>query len=157
MQSLLIKTPTGLSPAHDEDFEALKGLKVGEVIKVNWTRPRPRNVRYFRKWWALAKFAYEHWEPGELDDPRLKGVVPEKSFERFRKDLTILAGHYEAFYRVDNTVKVEAKSIAFWSMSEDEFDSFYNATVNAVLKHILKHYKREDLEQVVESLMLGFG
>jgi len=34
-QSLLIKTPTGLSPAHDEDFEALKGLKVGEVIKVN--------------------------------------------------------------------------------------------------------------------------
>jgi len=156
-EALLIKTLSGLTPAHEEDFDTLKGVKIGEMIRAKWTKPRTRNVRFFRKWWLLAKYAYEHWEPGEFDDPRLKGVVPEKSFERFRKDLTILAGHYEAFYRIDGTVKVEAKSLAFWSMEEEEFDKLYKATVNAVLKHILQNYQREDLEQVVENLLMGFG
>ncbi|MEJ1365643.1 MAG: DUF1367 family protein [Candidatus Sedimenticola sp. (ex Thyasira tokunagai)] len=104
----------------------------------------------------LAKFAYEHWEPGEIEDPRLKGAIPEKSFDRFRKDLTILAGHYDAFYRIDNTVKVEAKSIAFWSMDEEEFEQLYSSTINAVLKHILKNYTRDDLDTVVDQLMMGF-
>ncbi|MEJ1365644.1 MAG: hypothetical protein RPU52_02525 [Candidatus Sedimenticola sp. (ex Thyasira tokunagai)] len=48
-EALLIKTPAGLSPAHDEDADALKRVRMGEMVKVRWSKPRTRNVRFFRK------------------------------------------------------------------------------------------------------------
>ena len=154
-EALLSKTPDGFIPLSDEDSEAMRRMKIGEVIRVRWTKPR--NLRFFRKWWALVNFAFDHWETGELVDPKLKGIFPEKNMERFRKDLTILAGHYDSFYRIDCTVRIEAKSISFAQMKEGDFDKFYSATIDAILKYILTNYQREDLEQVVEQLLAGFG
>ncbi|MEE8128175.1 DUF1367 family protein [Candidatus Vondammii sp. HM_W22] len=154
-EALLSKTPDGFIPLSDEDSEAMRRVKIGEVIRVRWTKPR--NLRFFRKWWALVNFAFDHWETGELVDPKLKGIFPEKNMERFRKDLTILAGHYDSFYRIDGTVRIEAKSISFAQMKEGDFDKFYSATIDAILKYILTNYQREDLEQVVEQLLAGFG
>ena len=68
-----------------------------------------------------------------------------------------MAGHYDSFYRIDGTVRIEAKSISFAQMKEGDFDKFYSATIDAILKYILTNYQREDLEQVVEQLLAGFG
>jgi len=79
--------------------------------------------------------------------------VPEKAFEQFRKDLIILSGHYNAYYRLDGSVRIEAKSISFGSMNEDTFEELYSSTIDVVLKRILHHYTREDLENVVREAM----
>lgn len=154
MELRVIKTPAGaLVPADSESAEMLSRVKTGRALRMKSTQMRERNVRFFRKWWALVDFAFDNWEPAELDDPRWKGVTPEKTKDRFRKDLTILAGYYEASYRVDGSVRIEAKSIAFGRMSEDEFERLYSNTINAVLKHILTHYDRDQLDAVVEQIL----
>jgi hypothetical protein len=143
------------APASENDVATVAHIKIGEWVKCAMTRPR--NIKFFRKWWTLVEYAYEHWEPAQLDDPKWKGVIPEKNKNRFRKDLTILAGHYEAFYRVDGSVRVEAKSISFASMDEEAFEQFYSTCVDVVLKHILKNYTRDDLEQIVDQLLLRYA
>jgi hypothetical protein len=56
------------------------------------------------------------------------------SFERFRKDVTILAGHHHPVVNLKGELRMEADSIAFGNMSEEEFEKLYNATL-AVLVH----------------------
>lgn len=138
-------------PADAGSVEAAKRFKVGRAVRFKATQQR--NYDHHKKWFALAAFAYDHWEPTALLDPKYPNVVPEKSFDRFRKDLIILSGFYEATFRVDGTTRIEAKSISFGSMPQDEFDQLYSNTIDAVLKHILTHYDRQELERVVMELM----
>jgi hypothetical protein len=63
-----------------------------------------------------------------------KGEPVMPSFERFRKDVTILAGHHHPVVNLKGELRMEADSIAFGNMSEEEFEKLYNATL-AVLVH----------------------
>lgn len=131
------------------------GLSVCPFCDRKFKEKVDRNYLFFRKWWALVKYAYGHWEPPEIDYKHSK-VVPEKNFERFRKDLTILAGHYEASYRINGEVRIEAKSVSYKEFpTDDSFKEFYSATIDAVLKHILKNYTGQELERCVLEVM-GF-
>lgn len=143
-----------LAPLEEEDVDYVNRLRVGQVIRGEFRRQR--NYLFLQKWFCLAKFAYEHWEPSGLEGPKWKGVAPEKSFERFRRDLIILAGYYDASYRLDNSVRIEARSISFGSMGQEEFEALYSATVDVVLKHVLKDYTRKDLDKIVDQI-LGFA
>ena len=147
-----IKLPNGsFAPADEASREEAAKFKVGSPVRFKATRQR--NYQFHKKWFALVGFAYDHWEPATLQDPKFEGVKPEKNFDRFRKDLIILAGFYDATFRIDGSTRIEAKSISFASMSQDDFDRLYSATIDAVLKHILTHYEREELEEVVLQLL----
>lgn len=145
----LIRTEMGFLPADDSSRDALKRWKVGDAAKVEMTKAR--NYQFFRKWWALINFAFDHWEPEEK--VQFKGVPVEKNLDRFRKDITILAGHFTASYRVDGSCRIEPKSIAFGNMSEDTFADLYSKTIDVVLKHILTNYEKEELEGIVDQVM----
>ena len=156
MEANFIKVPGGhLVPASDQDKEIVDKIKVGQVLTFKFTRMR--NYQFFRKWWALVDFAYDYWIPPDLpDDPEkqwLKNVTPLKNKDRFRRDLTILAGYHDAFYRVDGSVRIEAKSISFGSMSEDEFEKLYSATIDVVIKHVCTQYTDEELNSMVEQAL----
>lgn len=146
---------TALVPVTDEDRELLGKIGAGEIVTVELRRMR--NYQFFRKWWALVNFAFDYWEPPNLpDDPDrtwLRKVAPQKSKDRFRKDLTILAGYYDAHYRLDGSVRIEAKSISFGSMTEDEFEKLYSATIDVVLKHVLTNYTEPELQYVVDEAL----
>jgi hypothetical protein len=143
----LRKVGGGLVGATEADIEYINKLKHNQVLSADFKKKR--NSAFFRKWWALIDFAYEHWEP-DLPDHKLN---PEKTFDRFRKDLTILAGYYTAEYRINGDVRIEAKSISFAKMEEEEFEQLYSNTINAILKHILKNYTYADLDNVVNELL----
>ena len=152
MDLVMLKTPSGaLVPGDSEATEALRKIKTGKALRMSATRMR--NYEFHKKFFALVNFAYEHWEPGELPDARWRGVQPEKTFDRFRKDLIILAGFYEATYRLDGSVRIEAQSISFGRMDEDDFEALYSKVINVVLKHVLRNYTREDLDHVVEQIL----
>jgi len=149
-EASFVKHPNGiLVPASQNDVDYLDGIKTGDVIKGKFSKVR--NGMFFRKWWALVGFLYDHWEPESA--PGQVKMVPQKNFDRFRKDLTIFAGFYEMFYRLNGDVKVEAKSISFGSMDELEFEQLYSKTIDVGLQRILKNYTSDDVDRVVENLL----
>lgn len=137
-------------PDDKQTADFIDRLKYSQIFTADFKRPR--NYLFHKKYFALIKYAYENWEPQEFKDAEWKGVVPEKSFDRFRKDLIILSGRYHAVYRVDGSVRIEAESISFASMSEESFAELYDATINVILKKILTNYSREDIDKVIETI-----
>lgn len=153
MDIMLVKTPGGaLAPVDAEAREMVDKLKLGQGIQASVRRAR--NVRFHRKGMALFRLAYDVWEP--LTPLEYKGLPVAKDFERFRKDMTILAGFYKAVYNARGEVRLEAESLRFSSMSEERFEEVFNAVLNVVWSRVLKaagYASVEDVEEVIEELM----
>lgn len=138
MEVLCRRVPGGLAPESDDEAEKLKKLKAGASVRVTVTQET--NARFRRKWWALAKYAFDLWSE-TVPDREYRGQEVQRSFERFRKDLTILAGRFHPVWTVKGEMRVEADSLSWARMSDEAFDAFYSATINAVLQKILAHTK----------------
>lgn len=138
-----------LVPVRDQDVEWLLKASNEEYLLGEIKVLSGRNAKFFRKWWAMVNFAYEHFEPQAIES---KYGKPEKSLERFRKDLTILAGYYNPTYKINGELVLEPKSIAWSKMDEEEFKLFYTATFNAISKYIFSHYKPEELKAIENAL-----
>lgn len=147
MKVNLIKQGQVFIPATPQDEEKLSQVKSGQPVEVELKQKR--NVKFLRKFFAMLNIGFEAFEPNEK---AYKGHVAEKNFERFRKDVVIMAGFYDATYDIKGNLKLEAHSISFGKMSEDEFNKVYNACCNVLLKQVLHNYTREDLDHVVEQL-----
>ncbi len=143
MDIFLTKINGALYPASEDDHEKLKKIKTGEPVRV--TLKRVRNYKFHRKYFALLNLAFDYWEPPE-------NHVGEKNFDRFRKDCIILAGFYERYVRLDGSTRVEAKSISFAKMSEDEFEDLYNKTIDVIIKYVLTSYTGDMLRSIVDQL-----
>ena len=125
-------------------------IKNGEIVSAEIKRPR--NYKFHKKYFALLNYAYSVWEPVSIEH---KGKVAEKSFDRFREDIVILAGYYETVVNIKGDVKAQAKSISFGKMEEYEFEQLYSKTIDVILKHVLDGYTREDIDRVIEEI-IGF-
>ena len=145
----LIKTPTGaLVPADSQSAEYLKKQKVGQGFKASVTRAR--NIKFHRKFFDLLKYAFDRWEP---EEKFYKGKPVSKNFNQFRADITILAGYYETAVRMDGSIRVTPKSIAFHRMDEDEFEALYSAVIDVLLQRIFIDQTRDDVENVVNNIL----
>lgn len=122
-------------------------VKVGEVIRVEFSKPR--NANFHKKYFALLNIGFDAFEP----QAQHKGVIVDKNFELFRKDVTIQAGFYDVTVNLNGELRLVAKSISFASMGENEFNDLYNKTVNVILQKVLTNYTREDLDEVVEQVL----
>lgn len=151
MTTLFVRKESGLikpidEMAEDELLDLPDGEYKCELSKV-------RNARFHRKFFALLNEAFKIWEPelivGDFETPR-------KSFERFRKDLCILAGFYHQSVGLDGRLHFEAESISFASMDDVKFEKVYNQVLNVILLHVLKGYNKADLEERVNRV-LGFS
>ena len=143
MDIFLTKINGALHPASENDQELLKTIKQGQPVRVKLTRVR--NYQFMKKWFALLNLAFDYWEPPE-------NHVGEKNFERFRKDIIILAGFYESYVRLDGSTRVEPKSISFAKMSEDEFEELYDKTLDVIIKYALTSYTGDMLRSIVDQV-----
>ena len=144
-QVLLVKNNNALYAADEVAERYLSRIAQGEAVEVKVRKYR--NLAFHRKFFALLNYAYDMWEPPEVEPEKgwMKAMTPEKSFDRFRKDLIILAGYYEPHYRVNGEVRLEAKSIAFDKMDEDEFAELYSAVLDVILDKICVGYNADQL------------
>ena len=151
MELLLIKSLGGLIPENEEEAEKLKRFKLGTTIKCKITEMV--NAKFRRKWWALAELAYDSWvETAGM--PEYKGQRIEPNFDKFRKELTILAGYWHPVVRINGDAMREADSLAWASMNEETFEKLYSATINAVLERIYKSSMSEEkLRNIVNDVM----
>lgn len=145
-----VGTIWALVPAHDSDLEAIKKLPANQPITVSVTRIR--NVDHHRKYFALLNYAFDVWEPPE-GDPAMLGV--QKNFDTFRKNIAVKAGFYEMHYTLAGTIRIEAKSISFTSMDQDEFEKLYDKTIDVLLNMVpqLTNHTDDELRAVVDQLM----
>lgn len=145
MKILFTKSPGGvLVPASDIEAGKMEKFKTGESYEVEIKRSR--NPAFLRKAFALFNFCFEHWqgEQSFLDEAA--------QFDKFRKDLTCLAGYRHTLVNIRGEARVEAMSLSFGAMSEDEFEQCYSAIVNAAIRNIFNG--SQDAE--IESRLMSF-
>lgn len=147
----LTKTSSGaLIPADQETAEFIAKLKLGAGLRGDFKRMR--NPRFHRKGMALFRLAFDAWDAPKLE---YKGQQVAKSFERFRHDLTILAGHYTSTVNLRGEVRLEAKSLSFGSMDDTEFEAVYKDVLTVIWERILAgkgYVSPEAVDNVVEKL-----
>lgn len=131
-QVAFIRLPNGdLRPMDDEALAATKRWKTGDVIRGDFAKMR--NGRFFRKWWALITVGFGLWqESGARAEHNGQEILP--NIEKYRKDTTIMAGHYHTVLNVRGELRLEADSISFSNMTEETFESLYSATIDAILR-----------------------
>lgn len=137
-----------LVPACQDTRERLEKLHVGQIVRGDYKKAR--NSQFHRKFWVLLDHAFDCWEPGEMET---KFGIPAKDPEKFRKELTILAGFYDVVHSLDGTFRLEAQSISFSNMDQDQFERVYSKVVDVILKKILTTYSRDDLDEVVDRII----
>jgi len=150
MHIILTKTLSGLIPADPKTDEWYRKIKLGGNVHSDFKQMR--NAAFHRKLFALFNLAFEYWEPGEVSS---KHGVPQKNFDRFRKDLTILAGHYHNVIRLDGSVRVEADSLSFGSMDQETFNNLYQSILDVIMKRIsvLNKLSKEEINDLVDKVL----
>lgn len=152
-EMICIRQPGGaLIPATDEDAEALRKIKAGSAVRVEVRQVR--NYKFHRKFFALCKYAFDIW--AETIPPKeYRGQPVRPDFDRFRRDLIILTGRFDATYSAKGDVRLEAKSISFANMKEDEFEKMYSDAIDVILQKILagRGYTEEQLRNYVDNVL----
>lgn len=153
MREIVLTKAAGgaLVPIDPQAAAFVAKLKVGAAVRA--TVKQQRNPRFHRKFMALLNLAFDAWEPTEAT---YKGQVVGKNFDQFRRDVTILAGHYEMAVNLKGETRLTAKSISFANMDEAEFGELYNAACSVILKRVLTTYTRDDLDRVIDQLTSFF-
>lgn len=116
----LQRTVGGLRPYDDAGIEALRKIKVGEIVQCEITRPR--NLAHHRKFWALLNVFWQ----ATGDWSSTYGVLIE---------LKVRLGHVQdvLIRETGELVKVP-KSISFANMDQGEFDEFYEKCIHELCK-----------------------
>lgn len=106
----------GLKPCDDAGIEALRKIKVGEIVQCEISRPR--NLAHHRKFWALLNVFWQ--ATGDWSSPY--GVLIE---------LKVRLNHVqEVLIRETGELVKVPKSISFASMDQGEFEVFYDRCIN---------------------------
>lgn len=111
-------THFGFIPVYDSDMDEKKKLKLDEVYSLDY-KPE-RNYQFHKKFMALCKLGCENSK---------KVTMP---FDSYRKYATIKAG-YANVYKTPKGYFVEAQSIAFDKMDEQQFQEVYNRVLDFIM------------------------
>ena len=116
----LTKLATGqYTPSDDKSHEESQKIKVGSEIK----GVKARNIKFHRKAFALLNLGFNNQDKFE-------------SFEVYRKVIIIRAGFYDEAPTKDGEVYFIPKSLSFENMSANDFEAWYEATLNIVSKDL---------------------
>ena len=146
MEVNVVRTTWGFAPAFDEDKEALKKIKVGEQRQIKLTMPR--NVKFHRKFWGLLSVVFEnmtsyHFKTASGQEFEIKNTTDLCWHVKMQQGL------YEQRMSLGGKIIYEAKSISFAKMDNAEFETFYNNSVDVLLKYFIDCEKEDLLNMVL--------
>ncbi|WP_287205387.1 DUF1367 family protein [Pseudoalteromonas sp.] len=137
----MIKQPGGVFvPASDLEADKLTKFKTGEQYEIEIKLTR--NAAFHRKVFAFFNFCFDHWKGDN------EFQCEQKQFNVFRDHLTVLAGFCDELYNINGELRIEAKSISFGKMSQEEFELLYNALINSAIKHIFPNCDQNTIDQL---------
>ena len=118
---ILAGTPC-LVPNCPDAEEWLKKTRLEQGVLID--PRRPRNINHHRKFFALLNLAVDNWP--ELPDG---STISQKSLLGLIK---IKTGHADPVQGADGNIHYIPHSINFESMSQDEFDPFYEKAIQLI-------------------------
>jgi hypothetical protein len=140
------RTDGAFVPVDQAGADLLRLLRPGEGVEV----VRAIDVRLHKKLMVLLRFAFDHWD-GPTDEHQGEPVRP--SFTRFRRDIAILAGHYDRTHHEDGSFTLIARSLSFDTIDDqDELQDIYENVLAVVHRRVLARYSRADLDRVLREL-----
>jgi len=153
MKCRFMRSEVGLLPADDPSRAWFAKLKIGTQIDGEFTQPR--NPKFHRRFFALINTGFDYW--CEIAPPLdYKGIAALPDLERFRKDITIMAGFFKPVANLKGEVRLEAESIAFHSMDEERFEKLYSAVIQTLLRLVFKNdanWSEPRLRSIVDQLV----
>jgi hypothetical protein len=143
MKLYLKVTSSGLIPIYDSDFEEKKKLKIGSTVLADVKQPR--NYEHHKKFFALMRLVMDNM-PEELTSryPTTDNLLTEIKFQ---------TGHYDTHYTLSGRETYVPRSISFESMTQDEFNEFYDKTIDVVIKWFLPYNNRQELMQEITNYL----
>ncbi len=154
MKQDLMKTQTGWVPVDESAKEFHSKTKAGATVHGDFTQIR--NAAFHRKYFALLNIGFDNWVP-VFDNASFeeRWGIPEKNFETFRKNIAILCGFCDPVFNLNNTYKLEARSISFAGMKEKQFQELYSKTIDVLLKNVYgaEDMTAEKLDDIVQSYL----
>lgn len=151
LEVFVYRSPSGsLVPAWPSEAEKLASLPKGETFRADIIRPR--NLKFHRKAFALFKLAFDLWSE-TLPALEFHGREVRPEFERFRKDLVIMAGFFRPVFNAKQEMRLEAESLSFAGMTEERFEAVYSEVLDVVLQKILPHMEKSEIEAAVDRVM----
>lgn len=130
MKILCENTKRGLVPKYDSDLDEKKKLTEGWTY---WCEiKKARNYQFHKKFFALCKIGCENSQ--NVDMP----------LDAYRKYATIKAGYFKTYVTPKGNF-IEADSIAFENMSQEDFEQVYSAVLGFIIndtgatKEVIEH------------------
>ncbi len=157
MKLYLRKLPGGMLVA-DDDESAAKLQKLPAGVGLGVSLKEERNYKFLQKTMTLFTYCFEHFSEA-MEDCHLewRGMKAAPCKEEFRKNLTILAGHYTVTITIAGKVKPVAKSLSYENCTEEEAQQIYNDVINAALKYVYQlRVSEQELKKIVDTI-LGYA
>ena len=125
-----------LVPLSSDDHEAIKRIKDGQIIYVDYKKPR--NPLFHKKFMAMMRVVFENQEEFSSID----NIV----------DITkVELGYYTTLISGNITIRIPG-SISFAKMDELKFDHFYNRAIAVCLTRWFPHNSKSEVEQYMEQI-----
>lgn len=155
MECDFIKTNAGFVPYTDASRKWADKVKLGKVVRGDFVQPR--NPVFHAKFFALLNVGFDYFtETSPAIEYKGETIAPD--FERFRKDITILAGKFHFVTNIRGEVRAEADSISFASMDESQFQELYGKVLDVLMQRVLTgaQWSKDKVNQTVETIA-GFA
>lgn len=150
MKAMLLKTETGLRGATPTDHEAwckfrrrLETMKPGTWLRMEWAAPR--HGKHHRKFFALLNLVTENSETYNTIEKALVAVK-------------LVTGYADPLIHPETgEITMIPRSIAYDNMDQDEFDQFYGAAIDGVLRHMLPQMDRAKADRLIDMIIQGWA
>ena len=140
-----------LTPINDDGIAYLYRRSPGDILKCKVTVER--NYEFLKKLFSLFKLVHDLLPPPEPIMYKGNLIQPLNTLDMTRKFLTVKAGFYDVIGTPDGGVRVEAKSISFNKMNEDEFEKLYSNIIDASLEVLPDTMSKDDLESAALEIL----
>lgn len=136
MKIYLQRRGDALIPLSVADHESLKRIRDGEIIHVEYKKPR--NPLFHNKFMSLVRTVYENNDQYASIDALLNV---------FKVEL----GYYDTMQWRSMEIRIP-RSISFAQMDELEFQDFYDKAVTMALHRFLPTVTKDQLEEYVQKI-----
>ena len=139
MTQILLRAHLGkLVPVDDQALTYIRKLKDTETVRADVRRVR--NPKQHRLWWALVTLIH-----GQQDE--------WPTIESLSKAILCAAGHGKVIKSKSGIQTLEAKSIAFGNLDQDQFDAILEKSIRVICERILPGVKSDDLRAEVLEMI----
>lgn len=146
MKRSFIKRGGVLIPCDPPTVAAFTRMKEGSILESDFKKKN--NPEFHAKLFMLFITAFHYWEPGEIST---KYGSPEKNFKHFRKEVTKLAGYYYVVYGIGGSFTIEAESLTFGNMDDDERQEVYQKVLTVITEKIFPEFKDFEVEGMAQK------